>query len=157
VTGHGSRVVTAALGALVALAMAGCGDDSSPVASEASSSTSTSVPQTSGTAVPKVPASISDLAARVEAARKGGLSDLSSLSTAFLHVRADGKIELVLRSLGPIAAGQEAELAALGVETAGTLEPNALQVWVPAEKADAVGALAWVASVTPPSYSRVGG
>ncbi|MDQ6928409.1 MAG: hypothetical protein M3159_07065 [Actinomycetota bacterium] len=143
--------------AAIALLAGACADDSTPVASGGSTSSSTSVPADSSQTPSKVPPSVSDVAGRVAADRQSGSADLSGSSTAFLHVRPDGKIELVLRSADPITADRQAALTGLGVDVVGTVGANSVQVWVPADKVDDVGALPWVASVSPPSYSRVGG
>lgn len=154
-------LVLAGLGALGGLVMGlavGCsGDDGAAVSAGGSSSTAVSASSTSTEAPTKVPVSVSRLAQSVASARQGGTADLSGLSTPFLHVRADGKIELVLRVREPVTAAQQTELTALGAEVVGAVSGTTVQVWVPDDKIEHVGALPWVVSVSPPSYSRVGG
>jgi hypothetical protein len=147
-------VVAAASGLALLLATGCSSDDNAKVASGAGASTSvpasTEVP-------PKIPDSISRLAGAVASARQSGTADLSGLSTAFLHVRADGAIEVVLRSSDPISPDRQAELQTLGAEVVGRIGDNGIQVWVPADKLSAVAGLPWVTSVSAPSYSQVGG
>lgn len=104
--------------------------------------------------------------AAVATARRGGGADLAGLSTGVVHVRGDGFIEVVLHTGVPVVAAQVDETRRLGAEVVGTLvtpatagEPagGQLQLWVPAEGVPAVGALPWVAAVTPPAYPTAGG
>lgn len=151
-------LLAAAVGGLVVLLGGACsGNDGATVASGADSSTSAPGSTKPMEVPPKVSDSVSQLAASVAAARQSGTADTSGLSTPFLHVRGDGKIELVLRSNDPIGAGQQSDLQVLGVEVVGTIGGSGIQVWVPAEKLAAVTGLAWVVTVSPPSYSQVGG
>ena len=88
------------------------------------------------------------------------------MSTALVHVRSDGFIEVVIHALVPAGPDQRAGLDSLGVEVldasvvpgAGGTGPSGLvQAWVPADRVTAVAGLPWVAAVTPPAYPPTGG
>jgi hypothetical protein len=83
------------------------------------------------------------------------------LSNDVVHVESDGTIEVSVWSVEPATQEQRAEVAALGstieerVKTGrASLAPSVglLDAWVPADRLDDLGALPWVAAVTPPSY-----
>ena len=96
----------------------------------------------------------------------GGGGDPAGLSTALVHVRSDGAVEVVIHALVPAGPDQLADLGGLGVEVVdasvvpgvGGEGPSGLvQAWVPAERLEAVAGLPWVAAVTPPAYPPTGG
>ena len=172
-------------------ACGGHGGGTSPGAEPSSSSstsggggTSTSaagVPPTSGratsttggapsTSTRPAPASVADAlvqaANRAAELRARGVSDLSAASDAFVHVRADGALEVVLHTLAPATADQLAALRALGgeVESSSATPPGAdgrvtglVQAWVPSDRLLSLAGLGWVAAVTPPTYGTGGG
>lgn len=145
---------------VLVLLLAGCSgdDDGTRVTSGASTTVSPSTTSQGGLGTPsKVSGNISALVAEIDRARAAGSDDVSSLSNALVHVRADGSIELVVRAAAPIVPSQEADLQALGAEIEGKLDDASRQAWVPHDKVDAVAALPWVSAVTAPSYSRTGG
>ncbi len=84
-------------------------------------------------------------------------------SNDIVHVRADGKIELLLHASGPVSATQVAGLTALGAEVEANLSNlsvqsvhlpsfGMVQAWVPASALQQAVALPWVTAVTPPDY-----
>jgi hypothetical protein len=103
---------------------------------------------------PKVPDSIMQIASDIA---NNGSATPGSPSTPFVHVRPDGRIELVIRSASAIGAGQEGDLNRLGVQVVAKLGTNAVQAWVPAGRVQDVAALAWVSGIEAPRYSTIGG
>jgi len=85
------------------------------------------------------------------------------LSTDVLHVRSDGRIELLFHSFGPIAPVQEAALERLGATISARLSPESLarvpagmvQAWIAHDRIDEAAGLPWVTAVTPPSYGAL--
>ena len=103
---------------------------------------------------------------QVGAARTRGSAELSGLSTAVVHVRADGAIEVALHTPEAVTAAQLDEIRSLGVQVVvsvstpavGGAAPGGLvQAWVPADRMASVAELPWVAAVTTPSYGSTGG
>lgn len=149
-----------ALGTLLLLASAACdSDEGTRVASGGPASTAApSVTTAPLTAAPsKVPDSISSLVGEVSLARAGGAPDVSKLSNAFLRVRADAKIEVVVRSTAALTQDQVAELRDLGAEIEGSMTDAAVQAWIPYDQVQSVASLPWVVTISAPSYARVGG
>ena len=150
---------TAAVLALVVVGVA-CGSDATgpePAPAERAAG----APQVSRTADAVV-----RMAEQVEAARARGAADLAGLSTAAVHVRSDGAVEVVLHTASTVTAGQLDELRRLGAEVVATTATPAVagqppaslvQLWVPASRIAAVDGLPWVAAVTAPSYGSAGG
>jgi hypothetical protein len=168
-----SVALSAAVGAVV-LVIGACSDDGRP-GSSAGSSTSgpafagtgapvtappglpaaTSVPVATEAAERKLSGSVLEVGASVASAIKGG-EDPSHLSSSLVHVRADGSVELVIRSAATVAAEQQADLQRFGVEVT-RIRPELIQAWVPYDHIAEVAALPWVSSVSAPSYATVGG
>lgn len=148
------------IGAVLALVVAATacgsgGDEPAPAASQTSSP-----PAASRTAAPIVQA-----AEQAEAARARG-ADPAALSTALVHVRRDGAVEVLLHTATTVTPAQLEELRRLGAEVVGSTATPAVagqapgsmvQAWVPAAQIAAVDALPWVAAVTAPSYGSAGG
>ena len=151
---------------LAAALLGGCGggaDERRPTAT--SVATPTSVGATTGASV-KVADILLQAAAGVDAARARGPSDLARLSNDVVHVRSDGAIEVALHAGAAVVPAELAELGRLGGEVVvsattpsvpGSGAGAVVQAWVPADRLTDVASLAWVASVTPPSYGRAGG
>ncbi len=153
-------VILSRIGAVLALvvATASCGsgeEEPAPAASQ-----STSPPAASRTAAPVLQA-----AEQAEAARSRG-ADPAALSTALVHVRRDGAVEVLLHTVTTVTPAQLEELRRLGAEVVGsTLTPavagqapgSMVQAWVPADRIATLDAMPWVAAVTPPSYGSAGG
>jgi len=105
--------------------------------------------------------------AQVTAARaRGGSAGLAGLSTALVHVRADGAVEVVVHSATPVGPTELDQLRRLGAEVVtttptppvpGQAAGAQVQMWAPAEQLATIDALPWIAAVTPPSYGNAGG
>jgi hypothetical protein len=153
--------------ALLALAGALLGACAGEPAAERATATTSQRPGAAQSTGVKVAGSLAQAADRVRAAqRTGGAGDLSSLSDEFVHVRADGAIEVDIHARSVVTPEQRAELSRLGANVIGTaVTPTApgvgpssiVQAWVPPDRLADVAALDWVGALTPPSYGRAGG
>lgn len=123
-------------------------------------------PQVTTTPAPsRTAGAVVETAEKVETARARG-ADPSALSSAVVHVRGDGAIEVLVHTATPVTAAQLDELRRLGTEVvtttatpavAGQAPGSLVQAWVPSRSVAAVDALPWIAAVTAPSYGVAGG
>jgi hypothetical protein len=147
-----------------------CGGPSSEGSAGRSQPTTTLMPGTTNGSGPgpstKTAESLVQTVARVQAARARGTANLTSASDQFVHVRADGAIEVAVHATRVTGSTESTELRGLGAEVvtvtttpavAGSPPTTLIVAWVPADRLTAVAALPWVGALTAPSYGQAGG
>jgi hypothetical protein len=153
-------VMLSRIGAVLALVVAAASCGSSGKEPAPAASQGTAPPAASRTAAPVVQA-----AEQADAARARG-ADPAALSTALVHIRRDGAVEVLLHTVTSVTPAQLDELRRLGAEVVGSTPTPAVagqapgsmvQAWVPAARVATLDALPWVAAVTAPSYGSAGG
>lgn len=138
----------------LALAIGACSGGDDPVPSQPG-------PTAGGST--KVSDALVQMAARVAGAQERGATaeELAALSTPIVRARGDGAVEVGLHATQVAGDSELEDLRRVDVEVVSTVttppvagQPPAsvIQAWVPADRLAAVAELAWIASITPPSY-----
>ena len=111
----------------------------------------------------QVPSIVQQVVSRLTTPPPGPPARAQFLSNDFVHVDADGRIELTFSAAHETGKGEEAALAALGATDIQSLhlpaslgiDTGMVQAWVPADKVATAARLPWVKALTTPDYGHV--